>query len=165
MGVSSNYLNMCVSMMHHETSPILTPMQYVLKYGKQYDPAKPQRCKRGEMKMCFKNALELSARRGLKYVEGWAHRFIPTQHAWCVDDKGRIYEPTWDEVGSDYFGVELGLSTLIKVQSATGYYGVFGSWEYWDKILPLLPQKSDLDNQAVMADRHFAKPRKTQSAI
>lgn len=64
---------------------------------------------------CFANAWEMSMERPeLTYFEGYAYGgLIPAHHAWCVDELGRVVDPTWrkdkrrelDEEEWDYFGV------------------------------------------------------------
>ena len=60
-------------------------------------------------KGCFFNAYLLSSLRPkLIYVEGFARRAIGdadfiTHHAWTVDQRGHVYDPTWK--GIEYFGI------------------------------------------------------------
>lgn len=69
----------------------------LLKDGKFYSPQPlPKRYAYGEMKQCFANAARLAlATPDLTYCEGVALAIIPTHHAWCIDTKGRVVDPTW----------------------------------------------------------------------
>lgn len=71
---------------------------------------------RGTIKECYSNALTLiieQANPKLAYCEGVAAGIIPVQHAWCVDEDGRVLDPTWDQcdghpgLGNTYFGVRI----------------------------------------------------------
>lgn len=48
-------------------------------------------------KQCYFNALHLAMDRDWRYVEGFASKMMVTMHAWCVDDAGRVIDPTWSE--------------------------------------------------------------------
>lgn len=116
-----------------------TPGQYVLEHGREYQPVLRD-VRQGESRQCFANAYHLASgsRRTWRYVEGWAINLIPTEHAWCVDAKGNIGDPTWGKDGKSYFGVELPLKLVERVQLATTVYGVFCQWWNWELVLRCL---------------------------
>lgn len=90
------------------------PADLLLRHGRPYDPHPfPARRTRGRPRQCYDNAFKLAARsRGrLRYAEGYAAGLIPVEHAWCLDDRSRVVDPTWDD-GVAYFGVELPLETV-----------------------------------------------------
>lgn len=90
------------------------PADLLLRHGRPYDPHPfPARLTRGTPCHCFDNAFTLARRsRGrLRYAEGYAAGLIPVEHAWCLDDCGRVVDPTWDD-GVAYFGVELPLEAV-----------------------------------------------------
>jgi hypothetical protein len=76
------------------------PYRLVLKHGRPYVPAvMPHDVEPGKRHSCFANAFRLACRRSdLQYVEGYAtvreSRTWLYRHAWCVDDKGRVVDPT-----------------------------------------------------------------------
>jgi hypothetical protein len=84
---------------------------FVAKHGRRFGKCRPlpDGCVQGQPKACFWNAYLLSSlRTELIYVEGFARRAIGTadfitHHAWTVDEKGHVYDPTWK--GIEYFGV------------------------------------------------------------
>ena len=89
-------------------------------------------------RQCFENAFKYAQEHGVTYVEGWAVNIIPTQHAWCIAPDGRIIDPTWGSEGRDYFGAEIPLDTLYRIQLATEVYGVFSGCG-WDQVAAILP--------------------------
>jgi hypothetical protein len=76
----------------------------------------------GRAKGCYKNAtnavLDCPAWR---YVEGYAHHRlgIIAEHAWAVDEQGRVIETTWPDAGTAYFGVAFDEPALRRAICAT----------------------------------------------
>jgi hypothetical protein len=109
--------------------------KFVLASGRAYAPHPlPKSIKRGEIKQCFENAAKLAfANPKLTYVEGYGLSIIPVHHAWCVDGKGRVVDPTWDEKDEyerEYFGVPIGTYVLRKEIVKHKCWGVFVI-DYW----------------------------------
>lgn len=75
---------------------------------------------------CYKNAHLLSLSMGWTYCEGWAMSVIPMKHAWCVNDKQEVVDPTWTD-GTDYCGVGFPPSIMHKFTDKTGLYGILPS--------------------------------------
>jgi hypothetical protein len=77
------------------------PYRFVRLYGADSEPKRlPEGFQRGERNCCFANAFRLArARSGLSYVEGfgtlWGSDTSLHRHAWCVDDRGQVIDPTW----------------------------------------------------------------------
>jgi len=99
---------------------------WVLKNGRHWTPAPlPKDVELMTIKECFKNAALLALERpDLTYVEGFATiGLVPVLHAWCVDDEGRVIDPTWPEGGIEYYGVPFDRRWLIRELAKVKYYG------------------------------------------
>lgn len=92
--------------------------------------ALPEGFIRGTAKQCYRNSYNLAISLGLTYVEGIAiHEAhgVPLQHAWCVDDQGRVYDVTWDTPEkAQYFGIPFSTNYVLEVSLETGVYGILG---------------------------------------
>lgn len=77
------------------------------------------------MKECYKNAFLLADENPDKYIycEGVACSVIPMHHAWCVDERGNVFDPTWKE-GSHYVGIPFKIDHVRRTILARKYYGV-----------------------------------------
>lgn len=75
----------------------------ILRDGRFFSPQPlPKRYAYGEVGYCFDNAAHLAlSDENLTYCEGIAIGVIPTLHAWCVDPKGRVIDPTWRTRAND----------------------------------------------------------------
>jgi hypothetical protein len=80
------------------------PADLLLREGKWFRPS--DILVAGEPHACFRNAAMYAIKNKLRYIEGYAGRFIPVHHAWCADAMGNVHEVTWDGMGIAYFGVE-----------------------------------------------------------
>lgn len=94
----------------------------------------PDGVRRGRPKQCFMNAYQLATSQSDKYtyVEGMAIPdvvSIPMGHAWCVDNNGKVVDPTWPVPGKAYFGVHLSAEFIQRHAAKTGVYGVFGGYD------------------------------------
>lgn len=110
---------------------MINPLELVvLEKGKVYHSQKFKGYgRRQRAKQCFRNALLLAHRYPeLRYVEGFAVRpsiGLLMQHAWCIDSKDRVVDPTWkDPEDSFYIGVELDRKWAWDKVIDKGYYGV-----------------------------------------
>lgn len=96
----------------------------VAQYGRYWPDlanGMPRWVRRGEMGWCHRNARRAAIKRPeeIRYVEGFARatgtslgRGAPLMaHAWLVNDKDEVIDPTWDD-GADYVGVVIPASTL-----------------------------------------------------
>ena len=105
---------------------------FILREGQWFEPRpRPPAFERGQPAMCFGNAILLSARSGLRYVEGYA---LPpdsvelvkglrvrvddadqaVHHAWNLDAEGRLIDTTWKEPGQAYVGVVFSVERADK---------------------------------------------------
>lgn len=109
--------------------------RFLLEHGQPWRAQPlPENIPRGEVKDCYRNAALLTLDHpGLKYVEGLATPQLlpfPVEHAWCVDQKGRVIDPTWDKPEeSEYFGIVFRTEFLRKFLQEVGYYGLLCCWE------------------------------------
>jgi hypothetical protein len=66
---------------------------------------------RCQLKACFHNCAKIAAcYRSLTYCADYASNIIPVEHAWLVDRKGTVIDPTYyilDRNTADYFGVRI----------------------------------------------------------
>ena len=85
---------------------------------------------RGEPKSCYQNCFQaLWKYSELNYCEGFAISDdvpIAISHAWLVDVKSQVIDPTWSEdaSGSTYFGVVFTEDFVRKIATKTKHYGI-----------------------------------------
>ena len=105
---------------------------FVLKNGRHMGDRSERSAlyKNGRIKECYRNALFLAHdHRDLIYCEGYAlGAILPVLHAWCVDNKGNVIDPTWND-GKDYFGVMFSTRFAVKHTLARGCYGLIDDWK------------------------------------
>jgi len=105
--------------------------EFVLKNGKTFKVGNGK-VKRGKVKECFKNAFHLAdSGSGLVYVEGYATSKglpFPVLHAWCVDSKGNILDPTWKD-GEEYYGVPFDMGFVCRTILKRKKFGVIDNCE------------------------------------
>jgi hypothetical protein len=75
----------------------------------------------GALKECFQNAQTLATTYpDLRYAEGWAFfgTPLPVLHAWCLDARGLVVDPTWAcssrEATRRYFGIVIDTDYMLK---------------------------------------------------
>ena len=101
----------------------------------------PKGIRRGKMGLCFQNAFRLMGK-GFIYVEGIAvpgNTLFPVHHGWCVDEFGRVLDPTWRD-GVAYLGVHLSKSFVYERALRRKKYGVFGDRDSFDLYENGLPE-------------------------
>ena len=113
---------------------------YVLKNGQAFATPNglPKGVRERALGMCYMNAYQLvDARSDLTYVEGFAtFRGVPMGHAWAVDAKNNVVDPTWAgkknhkvDANTQYFGVKMKIDDVRKTIFARGKYGVLYNYE------------------------------------
>jgi hypothetical protein len=118
--------------------------EFFLKHGRLYHPRKfpaKYRLLKGPPKACLYNALLLAFIYELDYVEGYAmHADVrldhPVEHAWCVDAKGNVIDPTWHEkVGREYFGVAMDRLVLTEQHQKGEPFGLMFNWKLLQDVM------------------------------
>jgi hypothetical protein len=114
----------------------------VLTMGKPYEGAlRPRGMFQRTPKQCFSNTYKLVDRHPeFTYVEGYAVTHdspLPVQHAWAVDQHGRVVDLTWKAPERAlYYGVEIPFETVRILAVKHGVYGVICN--DWMVGVPLL---------------------------
>lgn len=92
-------------------------------------------------KACFDNSYRLArkSRGQLRYVEGMATGVIAVEHAWCVDQDGRVVDLTWGSfrtvgMGASYMGVAIPLDVVKLYRSKHNTSAL----HHWQGRYPLL---------------------------
>jgi hypothetical protein len=114
--------------------------RFVLMHGQVWKRLgqRPAGMRLGRAKDCYKNAtnavLDCPAWR---YVEGYAHHRlgIIAEHAWAVDEQGRVIETTWPDAGTAYVGVAFDEAALRRAICATPCFCLL-CWQALPRIAP-----------------------------
>ena len=91
----------------------ISPAAWLLKHGIERERGPlPKGVRRGAMRACYWNSLELAEKGKGRYVymEGYATALIPVEHAWCYDrETGLVVDRTWNwgDRGEAYLGVPI----------------------------------------------------------
>jgi hypothetical protein len=113
--------------------PMVPTHRLVLRLGREFEgQALPSRYKRGRPRECFLNSLKaVFDFENLRYVEGFAlaPRLIPVEHAWCIDERNRVIDLTWDRPeGCEYFGIIIPTKLLLEQSLKNKVAGVLDDW-------------------------------------
>jgi len=126
--------------------------RFVLRNGEGFGGSSlPVGVRLVQPKECFRNAYTLCLERGYRYFEGFglpSPDLFPMQHAWVVDDDGRVIDNTWrtPEI-AEYIGVEITRRDLMRQTSERGYYGVLaGVMVNIDYLLSFDPELGEIFN-------------------
>jgi hypothetical protein len=115
--------------------------ELVLAHGKYYTPQElPKNFPRMPAKNCYQNAQKLVEEQyrtnyhddkgyTLTYVEGYAISVIPLLHAWVIDDKGNVIDPTWEDTSGEYFGIAIPMDYVYHMNLMRESYGVLDAWD------------------------------------
>jgi hypothetical protein len=129
---------------------------FVKRYGRLFiAQSLPQGYERGKPKSCFLNAYLMALCNGLTYVEGYAYSpkiKVGLHHAWCVNDKGMVYDNTWKPAGTIYFGVPFQtdyMANTIRVRQEQSKCGSvnFSLLDEWEHRFPLINDLADKPDQ------------------
>jgi hypothetical protein len=105
--------------------------RFILRNGEEFRSA-PFTGTRMTPRKCFSNAAELCGEGpAAYYAEGYGWRNdlpIIIHHAWCVDEKGFVIDPTWnDPEDCQYFGFKMKRSELWRRLASQSHYGLLDS--------------------------------------
>lgn len=119
---------------------------FVLKYGRGFKWRRSLGAYdflRGEIRQCYLNAANAAiSHPELTYCEGYASSLIPVNHAWCLDPQGRVLELTWEEPGSEYYGIPFKTEFLRRQLLTQKYYGLIDAWQSnWPLLRGKYPKK------------------------
>lgn len=91
-------------------------------------------------KQCFFNAFTMvkddqwESEEPVIYCEGYAvasaNVVFPLEHAWVINTKGEVLDPTWSPPGVIYFGIPFRYDWLLETLRGKSYYGLLDlhSW-------------------------------------
>lgn len=103
---------------------------FIAEHGTEYAfRPLPKKYRPGPDRHCFMNAAQLAlAHRGLTYVEGFGTSEtlcgVPALHAWCIDARGLVVDPTWDDPTGTLLGVPITDALLRAELMRTKHWGV-----------------------------------------
>ena len=144
-----NHLAVIADMMKKYSSPaasnFMSIQEFVLKHGKHFEARNTTEDVPSDTpQQCFKNALELAwSSDEYTYCEGFISvHGVPLQHAWCINNKGKVVDPTIKRPGKDYeyFGVCFKTAFVTDHVFARKRYGIIDNPE---KKFPLLRGKHE----------------------
>jgi len=114
--------------------PALWPARFLIAHGQVFAPSpRPEDTPQGTMRDCFANAFRLATDEpahvtyyeGVGKVTDWP---LVLPHAWCVDQQGRVIDPTWHHDHTNapevYCGLPLPL-TMVEPQANSESFGTF----------------------------------------
>lgn len=135
------------------------PPHALMQYGRWMDTYAdmPSWMPVGVRKQCYGNCLKalhaaIGARRDdIHYAEGYAIETtglpVLIQHAWLIDGKGRVIDPTWnDHANHIYFGVTFETEFVMRMLDKN-------DWEPGLLVIPSLMR------------RHFGNPALFEAAL
>lgn len=103
--------------------------KFLLEQGKgMFMDSKSLSGPRATPKECYRNAYQLMMSNNMTYVEGYCATVIPIEHAWCVNRKGIVVDPTLvmsDYGPNGYFGVAFNRRFVMQTALKSQYYGIF----------------------------------------
>jgi hypothetical protein len=118
--------------------PQLSVARFLLEKGQAFTPQKlPKGIEKGQAKLCYANAsMMVAADSSLCYAEGYVLSprtgYFPIEHAWAVDQDGRVIDNTLPSPEANaYYGVSFEAGELMAWLRQSEVYGVFGGRKQW----------------------------------
>jgi hypothetical protein len=115
--------------------------EFVLKYGQPFTSRVVPSPLRGQPQLCYKNCFHSLWEGGYRYCEGYAlfdELGIAIAHAWLLNSKGEVIDPTWreDVSGATYFGAVFDGEYVFEVGEKTRNYGILEiNYPNWRKLM------------------------------
>ena len=99
---------------------LTNPYALVLEFGRAFAPQpKAKEIRWGKKKRCYDNAFDLlGLHPELTYCEGFVlagPALFPVEHAWCVDEAGKVVDNTLREPGVGYFGIPFDSKWVVRM--------------------------------------------------
>ena len=101
--------------------------ELILNCGNEFVVCSPNQVKQTRSQGCYQNCQQLAGEYPeLVYYEGYALAsdvVIPIRHAWLVNARQEVIEPTWDDNDSVYLGIPFSTSwfqSVLNKRSAIG---------------------------------------------
>jgi hypothetical protein len=103
--------------------------RFLLRYGQWFKTdERTSSGRRMTPKQCYCNSAERALKDPtLRYCEGYCYgcdHFLFV-HAWLIDERGMVVDPTLRETPLAYFGVRFKTEYLMQTMERTGLYGIF----------------------------------------
>lgn len=111
-----------VTLVANNFTPPPLSFEVLAKAGQVFPTRASEQPALGRLGDCYPNAFNLAILSRLHYVEGYAIAGdigLPLQHAWCVDDAGQVFDPTWAD-GHTYFGMAFKRHKLAPLMRHSG---------------------------------------------
>jgi hypothetical protein len=135
---------------------------FILHQGRIWPVLKGGDVPRGKAGECFRNAMNLALdHQDYIYCEGYATGgLMPVQHAWCLDQEGRVVDPTWHHLPSkpghkdrgEYIGIAVKQDFVREITLMTEVYsGVIDlpKWDYPIFMAPIQVWKHPVTSKGV----------------
>ena len=108
--------------------------ELILTEGQSFTPPRssklPKDIRRGRTGECYANCFHNftdTPKEKYRYCEGFAVGVFPVLHAWLIDSRDRVIDPTWMIPGTEYFGIEFTRHTVYRMAAKTKFYGIIAN--------------------------------------
>ena len=125
----------------------------------------------GTPRECYKNAFDVLMeypKPELYYCEGfatYAEATMPVYHAWLVNERGEVIDPTWRDpqsfINPIYFGVVFDWEFVMAVAAKTEIYGVLDN----DRAIEYEFKRLGLPSNALHPKFHNVQPSQSSDTL